>query len=104
MPVLKWLKIVTSGLFATHERPIFLLLDENSQDFASAICKFIAFLGGDVVRLCEKDSVSSKDYLFYDGVFTVSSTKKHVALVFKRQKGQKKKIYRKIFPIRYFAV
>ena len=53
MVLLKWLQFVTKGLFATSERPIFLLFDENCHEPSNVISNCIAVLGGEVVCLCK---------------------------------------------------
>ncbi|MBQ4098656.1 MAG: hypothetical protein IJC87_00835 [Clostridia bacterium] len=97
MSVLKWLSIVTCGLFATHERPIFLLFDENSLEISNEICNLLSYLGADVVSLCQNETVCKKDYTLYDGVFTITKKFSKVLVSFERLNGQKRKIYRKTF-------
>lgn len=100
MSILRWLSIVTRGLFATHERPIFLLFDENSLEISSEICNLLSYLGADVVSLCQNETVSKNDYSLYDGAFTVTKKSNRILVTFERLNVQKRKTYRKIFQLK----
>ena len=99
MPVLKWLRSVTDGLFATCERPIFLVVDFYNGDFSNTVCNFITILGGDVIRLCKVESIPLADYNLYECVLSVFLQKNRIKLVLKRTKNSKTKIFKKTFAL-----
>ena len=104
MVLLKWLQGVTQGLFATSERPIFLLFDENCNEPSNVICNYIAVLGGDVVRFCKNSEVSAGDFSLYDGVIRVFLKRKRVNVVFIKEKEGCKKSYKKSFSVQIFDI
>lgn len=104
MCVLKWLQSISRGLFATYERPIFLIFDENFPDGTAVICNILSYLGGDVVSLCKKEHLSQEDCFLYDGVFTVCQKFGKVTIVCKHLKGKKAKVFKKSFFVKDFAI
>ena len=103
MVLLKWLQFVTKGLFATSERPIFLLFDENCHEPSNVISNCIAVLGGEVVCLCKDGVVGENDFSLYDGIFRVFAKSGRVSVVFVKEKSGFKKNYKKSFSTQIFA-
>ena len=97
--VLDWVKKVTDGLFATLERPIFLLVCESGlEDFKNGLCHILAILGADVVCICDKKFIRDLNYLDFDGFFTLSDGKTTANVEFFRLSEKRgRKTYKKSF-------
>jgi hypothetical protein len=102
MPVLKWLQSVTKGLFATCERPLFLVFCEQLNDFSNSVCNMLSVLGGDVVTLCDKKPFI--DYSLYDGAFLISFKNNYVTIKTTVKRALKLKVYKKTFSKNCFEI
>ncbi len=103
--VLDWVREVTDGLFATLERPIFLLVCENGlEDFKNGLCHILAMLGADVVCICDKKFICDLNYLDFDGFFTLNDCKTTATVEFLRSNEKRGgKTYKKSFISKSFG-
>ena len=100
MVLLKWLQFITKGLFATSERPLFLLFDESCNEPSNVVGNYLSVLGGDVVRLCKDCEETTCDFSLYDGIVRVFYKRERVIVVFIKEKTK----YKKSFPMQIFAI
>lgn len=102
--LLKWFSLVTSDLFATAERPVFLVEDkQQNEDFTNGICHLLAVLGADVVCINDFKKLGLNTYDCLDGIFTISPSLDGIDLSFvKNDCKTTKKVFKKHFSANSF--
>ena len=104
MTLLKWLNSITDDLFATAERPLFLVTNQiANEDFANFTCHLLATLGADVVFLNGDSRCNDYNIHYCDGIINLTLANKEVELKFIKNHLQNyKKTYKKLFSIDSF--
>ena len=83
MTLLKWLNSITNDLFATAERPLFLVTNQiANEDFANFTCHLLATLGADVVFLNGDSRCNDYNIHYCDGIINLALASKGVELKF----------------------
>ena len=104
MPLLKWLRSITEELFATAERPIFLITNLSlHQDFTNYFCHLLAILGANVVVLNGQGKADWYNANYYDGIFDLRPLANGVEVLFLKNYPEScNKTYKKTFPLSTF--
>ncbi len=101
MPLLKWLKNITEGLFITAERPVFIVVTHlDNEDFSNSLCHLLAILGADVVNIKGASDLDICSYRYCDGLFTSELFSNKITVTFTKNTPENcKKLYKKRFTL-----
>ncbi|MBR2337460.1 MAG: hypothetical protein IKA61_05915 [Clostridia bacterium] len=99
MTIFRWITALTKDLFATAQRPLFLVVDNaKNADFSNCICRILLIMGADVVHLSDIYQSSLTLYDCFDGEINVLDKFGRVELSLTKQCTEKnRKIYKKTF-------
>ena len=99
--ILKWLSCLTSELFITAERPIFLVINHTkNEDFSHYVCRILSLFGADVICLADFYPQEFCPIGYFDGIINIDKKLNGIELSLCKNN---KKTYKRTFSLKDFT-